>query len=103
MRAQRTPRVVAEIESLATLSGAVVAGVGSTILPGSAASALAASAPVRMRRIVNPVIEAPLALCLSSHLPLSAPSQAVKMIVFELVGQWKSHPDMSAAEDSKTA
>src|SRR6185437_6417359 len=41
MRSQHTPRVVAEIESLATLSAAVLAGVGSTILPRSAASALA--------------------------------------------------------------
>jgi LysR family nitrogen assimilation transcriptional regulator len=100
MRAQRTPRVVAEIESLATLSAAVLAGVGSTILPGSAASALAASGPVRLRRIAHPVIEAPLALCLSSHLPLSAPSQAVKMIVLELTGLWKQNHDVPAAAAS---
>jgi LysR family nitrogen assimilation transcriptional regulator len=96
MRAQRTPRVVAEIESLATLGAAVLAGVGSTILPGSTAHALAASGNVR--RIVHPVIEAPLALCLSSHLPLSAPAQAVKMIVLELVSHWSQRPDMSAIE-----
>jgi LysR family nitrogen assimilation transcriptional regulator len=92
MRAQRTPRVVAEIESLATLSSAVLAGIGSTILPGSTAYALAASGHVRMHRIVHPVIEAPLALCLSSNLPLSAPAQAVKMIVLELVGKWSERP-----------
>ena len=97
-RAQRTPRVVAEIESLATLSAAVLAGVGSTILPGSTAHALAASGHVCMRRIVHPVIEAPLALCLSSHLPLSAPAQAVKMIVLELVSHWSQRPDRSAIE-----
>jgi LysR family nitrogen assimilation transcriptional regulator len=96
MRAQRTPRVVAEIESLATLSAAVLAGVGSTILPGSTAYALAASGSVCLRRIVHPAIEAPLALCLSSHLPLSAPAQAVKMIVLELVSHWSEHPDMLA-------
>ena len=100
MRAQRTPRVVAEIESLATLSAAVIAGVGSTILPRSAASALAASGPVRLCRIAHPVIEAPLALCLSSHLPLSAPSQAVKMIVLELTGLWKHEHDAPAVEAS---
>ena len=100
MRSQHTPRVVAEIESLATLSAAVLAGVGSTILPRSAASALAASGPVRLRRISSPIIEAPLALCLSSHLPLSAPSQAVKMIVLELAGLWKHDDDMPAVEAS---
>lgn len=100
MRGQHTPRVVAEIESLATLSAAVLAGVGSTILPRSAASALAASGPVRVRRIAPPVIEAPLALCLSSHLPLSAPSQAVKMIVLELAGLWKHDDDVPAVEAS---
>lgn len=100
MRAQHTPRVVAEIESLATLSAAVLAGIGSTILPRSAASALAASGPVRLRRISSPIIEAPLALCLSSHLPLSAPAQAVKMIVLELAGLWKHDDEVPAAEAS---
>ena len=98
MRAQRTPRVVAEIESLATLNAAVLAGVGSTILPGSTAYGLAAAGNVCMRRIVHPVIEAPLALCLSSHLPLSAPAQAVKMIVLELVSHWSAQPEISAIE-----
>jgi LysR family nitrogen assimilation transcriptional regulator len=103
MRSQRTPRVVAEIESLATLSAAVLAGVGSTILPGSTASALAASGNVCLRRIVHPVIEASLALCLSSHLPLSAPAQAVKMIVLELVSHWSKHePEMLAMEAAVT-
>ncbi|UUZ69063.1 hypothetical protein LP416_04735 [Polaromonas sp. P2-4] len=36
-------------------------------------------------RIVEPVIEAPLALCQSDHLPLSEPAQAVKDILLELV------------------
>ena len=36
-------------------------------------------------RIVEPVIEAPLALCQSDHLPLSEPAQAVKEILLELV------------------
>jgi LysR family nitrogen assimilation transcriptional regulator len=100
MRAQRTPRVVAEIESMSTLSAAVLAGVGSTILPGSTAYALAASGSVSMYRIVHPVIEASLALCLSSHLPLSAPAQAVKMIVLELVSRYGERPGRSAAEAS---
>ena len=36
-------------------------------------------------RIVDPVIEAPLALCQSDHLPLSEPAQAIKEILLELV------------------
>ena len=100
MRAQRTPRVVAEIESMSTLSAAVLAGVGSTILPGSTAYALAASGNVSMHRIVHPVIEASLALCLSSHLPLSAPAQAVKMIVLELISRYSEVSDRPAAETS---
>jgi LysR family nitrogen assimilation transcriptional regulator len=100
MRAQRTPRVVAEIESMSTLSAAVLAGVGSTILPGSTAYALAASGNVSLHRIVHPVIEASLALCLSSHLPLSAPAQAVKMIVLELISRYSGRPDRPAAETS---
>lgn len=102
MRAQRAPRVVAEIESMSTLSAAVLAGVGSTILPGSTASTLAASGHVSVHRIVHPVIEASLALCLSSHLPLSAPAQAVKMIVLELISRHGARPDRPVAETSAT-
>ena len=102
MRAQRTPRVVAEIESMSTLSAAVLAGVGSTILPGSTAYALAASGHVSLHRIVHPVIEASLALCLSSHLPLSAPAQAVKMIVLELISRYGARPDRPVAATSAT-
>jgi LysR family nitrogen assimilation transcriptional regulator len=73
MRAQRAPRVVAEIESMSTLSAAVLAGVGSTILPGSTAYALAGFGAVCvMRRIVHPAIEAP-----SGAVPVE-PSAAVR-------------------------
>ena len=82
---QMSPRVVAEIESAATLSAAVATGVGATVLPVSAARAVAASIQARLARIVSPSIEVPLALCVSDHLPLSEPAQAVKSIVLELV------------------
>jgi len=36
-------------------------------------------------RIIDPIIEAPLALCQSDHLPLSEPAQAIKEILLELV------------------
>ena len=86
MANQRVPCVIAEIESVDTLAGAVAAGLGATVLPDSAASHLCANGRLMRRRIVGPVITAPLALCLSSHLPLSAAAQAVKSLLLELVG-----------------
>ena len=84
---QLTAHVVAEIESAATLAAAVAAGLGSTILPESAARVMAAPIQATMCRIVSPTIEIPLALCESDHLPLSEPAQAVKDIILELVEQ----------------
>ena len=46
---------------------------------------VASSANAWQCRIVDPTIEAPLALCQSDHLPLSEPAQAVKEILLELV------------------
>ena len=82
---QIAPRVVAEIESAATLSAAVASELGATVLPASAARAVAASIQARICRIIAPVIEVPLALCTSDRLPLSEPAQAVRAIVLELV------------------
>jgi LysR family transcriptional regulator, nitrogen assimilation regulatory protein len=42
---------------------------------------------VRCRRIIDPVIEAPLTLCQSDHLPLSEAAQLVKDILMELAGR----------------
>ncbi len=84
---QLTANVVAEIESAATLNAAVAAGLGATILPESAARAMAASIQAPLSRIISPTIEVPLALCVSDHLPLSEPAQAVKDIILELVEQ----------------
>lgn len=80
-----TPRVVAEIESDSTLKQVIAGGLGATILPESMARQVVASCAAWQRRLVEPVIEAPLALCLSDHLPLSEPAQAVKRIVQELI------------------
>ncbi len=84
---QLTAHVVAEIESAATLNAAVAAGLGATILPESAARAMAASIQAQLSWIISPAIEVPLALCVSDHLPLSEPAQAVKDIILELVEQ----------------
>ena len=79
------PRVVAEIESAFTLTAVIAEGLGATILPASMAREVAAACGAWQCRIVEPVIEAPLALCQSDHLPLSEPAQAVKDILLELV------------------
>lgn len=82
-------RVVAEVESSITLTAAVAEHFGSTILPESSARVMVAATSVHMCRIVEPEVEAPLALCLSGHLPLSVPAQAVKAILLELVAEMR--------------
>ena len=82
-------RVLAEIESSITLTAAVAEHFGSTILPESSARVMVAATSVHMCRIVEPEIVAPLALCLSGHLPLSVPAQAVKAILLELVAEMR--------------
>ncbi len=78
-------RVVAEVESASTLTAVIADGLGATILPESMARQIVASCDAWQCRIVDPVIEAPLALCQSDHLPLSEPAQAVRDILLELV------------------
>lgn len=85
MGLQLVPRVVAEIESAFTLNALIADGLGATILPASMARELVATSGAWLCRIIDPVIEAPLALCQSDHLPLSEPAQAVKDILLELV------------------
>ena len=80
-----TPRVVAEIESASTLTAVIADGLGTTIVPESMARQIVASCSAWLSRIVDPVIEAPLALCQSDHLPLSEPAAAIKEILMELV------------------
>jgi len=80
-----TPRVVAEIESATTLTAVISEALGATILPESMARQMVASCNAWQCRIVAPVIEAPLALCKSDHLPLSEPAQAIEEILLELV------------------
>jgi LysR family nitrogen assimilation transcriptional regulator len=41
--------------------------------------------PSWCRRIVDPVIAAPLTLCQSDNLPLSEPAQVVKAVLLDLV------------------
>jgi LysR family nitrogen assimilation transcriptional regulator len=76
--------LVAEIESVATLSRAVAAGEGATILPRSVAKAIAEFGNLAVRRVVKPTIEVKISLCISDHLPMSEPAIAVYAILQEL-------------------
>jgi LysR family nitrogen assimilation transcriptional regulator len=80
-----TPRIVAEIESAGTLTSVIAEGMGATILPESMAREVVASSSSWLSRIIEPEVEAPLALCQSDHLPLSEPAQAIKDILLELI------------------
>lgn len=99
-RLQMTPNVIAEIESASTLSAAVSAGIGATILPDSTARVVAAAGDIVCCRIVSPVIKIPLSVCLSDHLPLSEPATAVKDILLELAGDLAL--DTRSASDANT-
>jgi LysR family nitrogen assimilation transcriptional regulator len=81
------PRVIAEIESATTLSAVIRDGLGATIAPASLARELVVESGAWQARIVEPAIDAPLALCQSDHLPLSEPAEAVKEILLELVAE----------------
>ncbi|NWD66908.1 nitrogen assimilation transcriptional regulator [Pseudomonas gingeri] len=83
-------KVIAEVESSTTLAAAIKDQFGSTILPESAARILALTSDISLCRITKPDISAPLALCLSGHLPLSVPAQAVKVILLELVAELRN-------------
>ncbi|GAC1428258.1 MAG: nitrogen assimilation transcriptional regulator NAC [Burkholderiaceae bacterium] len=97
--AQMKPRVVAEIESASTLTAALAAGLGATILPDSAARVIAGPSGARLYRIVDPVIEMPLSLCVSDHLPMSDPARAVRDILLELVGDLASNIGLPTAAE----
>jgi LysR family nitrogen assimilation transcriptional regulator len=89
MKINLSARVIAEVESASTLETAVAQQFGSTVLPESAARAMQQHQKVHLSCIVEPEIEAPLALCLSGHLPLSVPGQAVKTILLEMIAEMR--------------
>lgn len=84
-RAKVTPNLFAEIDSTATLSAAVRDGLGSTILPWSAARSLAAGAEAVISPLNKPTIEATVSLGVSDHLPLSEAAGAIRSILLKTV------------------
>ena len=94
------PRVIAEVESLSTLTDALSDELGATVLPKSIARLIANTTSAHTTPITAPAIEAPLALCRSTHLPLSVPAQAVMDIVLELVGALSRNEAPILAEET---
>lgn len=80
-----TYQVKCEIESQTTLNAALSAGLGCTIMPESAARAMLTPAKAWMAKIVAPEVITSLSFCMSDHLPLSQPAEAVKAILLSLM------------------
>lgn len=80
-----TYKVACEIESQTTLNAALAAGMGCTIMPESAARAMLKASESWMAKIVEPDVHASLSFCISDHLPLSEPAEAVKSILLSLM------------------
>ena len=78
------PRVVAEVQSRATLSAAVAAGLGATVLPPAIAEALPDGAAFVRRRIASPSARLQLSLGISDHAALSDAAFAVYAILKRL-------------------
>jgi LysR family transcriptional regulator, nitrogen assimilation regulatory protein len=79
------PRVIAEIESAATLREAIQAGLGATILPWALASTFSGPHPPIVRRVVEPDIETTVSLCWADKLPMTEPAMAVRSLLIRLV------------------
>lgn len=87
-RAGATAKVVAETESISILSNALIEGIGSTILPESAARAVMRRAPdARSYRIRRPNMKINMAICVSAQLPLSEPAAVVRDHLMRLAAE----------------
>ncbi|PYD48517.1 LysR family transcriptional regulator [Novacetimonas pomaceti] len=84
MRKQLTPRIVAEIEALITLQGAIEAGIGSTILPWSVASRIVVPGKSRICPLHNPIIQEDVSLCVPEIIPETEASVAVRELLIDL-------------------
>jgi LysR family transcriptional regulator, nitrogen assimilation regulatory protein len=85
------PRVVAEIHSQSTLSSAIAAGIGATVLPLSIANVLPNQDELCSRGIDAPAASLQMSLCISDNAPLSDAAFAVYKILLEIIGEkWSS-------------
>lgn len=84
-RARLKAKVIAQTESISVLAGLMAEGVGSTILPISAAQAVKRRLPeARFYRIHKPNMKVNMAICVSGQLPLSEPATVVRDRLAEL-------------------
>jgi len=89
------PKLIAEIESLSTMARAISAGIGSTILPWSAANAIRdTDETVAVLRITKPSMNVKISLCVSDQFPLSEPALAVNEILTELAYSFAASDDL---------
>lgn len=84
MRKGLEQNIVAEIEALTTLQGAIQEGIGSTILPWSVASRIAVEGQSRIYALRNPVISENVSLCIPELVPETEASVAVRERLIEL-------------------
>jgi len=82
---QLKPKIAAEIESAATLCQAIEAGLGATVLPYALAANFPGDRAPVVRRIVAPVVEATVSLCVSDHQAMSPAALAVKQELLQVV------------------
>ncbi|MCH5361423.1 nitrogen assimilation transcriptional regulator NAC [Escherichia fergusonii] len=80
-----TAKVIGEIESIATLTAAIASGMGSTVLPESAARSLCSAANGWMARITTPSMNLSLSLNMAAKGSLTPQAQAVKDILLSLI------------------
>jgi LysR family nitrogen assimilation transcriptional regulator len=89
-RSRTNLKVVGEVEIVRTLTRAVSAGLGATIMPKAIADRIITeSGEPLVCRIVSPHIEETLSLCVSDSTSLSEPALAVKVILMELTERLK--------------
>ncbi|PWC21881.1 nitrogen assimilation transcriptional regulator [Brenneria roseae subsp. roseae] len=82
---QLSMNIIGELEAVKSISKAVGAGLGVTIMPRAIADRIQSESPdVIIRSIASPVIEETLSLCVSDLSPLSEPATAVRDLLMEL-------------------
>jgi LysR family nitrogen assimilation transcriptional regulator len=94
------PRIVAEIQARSTLSSAIAAGMGATVLPISIAKVLPNADELCVRRIDAPAASLQMSLCISDNAALSDAAFAVYKILLEIIAKtWASSVTLLASGD----
>lgn len=77
-------RVIAELDSLATIRAVVASGVGATI---ASASIPGGTADLRVQRITNPELQRRLSLCTFDIMPLSSAAHRIVELIVEVTDE----------------